>query len=89
MLVTASTMSRLPADGGSRSSTVRLLAELMEEFVSGSDRSMAHVDRIEGILIEHFQDSDLFEALSPVVASYRPGGGDHLLDEEALASKFK
>ncbi len=71
------------------SATVNLLAELMEVFVSGRDRSMAHVDRIEGLLIEHFQDSELFEELSPAVASYRPGGGEHLLDEEALASAFR
>ena len=69
--------------------SVNLLVDLMEAFVSGRDRSMAHVDRIEGLLIEHFQDSELFEELSPAVASYRPGGGDHLLDEEDLASEFR
>lgn len=65
------------------------LAELMEVFVSGRDRSMAHVDRIEGLLIERLQDSELFEELSPAVALYRPGGGEHLFDEEALASEFR
>lgn len=71
------------------SATLKLLADLMETFVSGRDRSMAHVDRIEGLLIEHFQDSELFEELSPAVASYRPGGGEYLIDEDSLASEFR
>jgi hypothetical protein len=68
---------------------VNLLAGLMDDFISGRDRSMRHVDRIESVLIEHFLESELYEDLSPAVASYRPGGGEHLLDEEALATEFR
>jgi hypothetical protein len=71
------------------SEAVKLLADLLQAFVSGSDRSMALVDRVEQVLIERFQDSELYEELSPAVASYRPGGGDHLVDEEALAAEFR
>jgi hypothetical protein len=71
------------------SAAVQLLADLMETFVRGGDRSMALVDRIEGLLIQCFQDSELYEELSPAVASYPPGGGDHLFDEEALAAEFR
>lgn len=62
---------------------------LMRTFVSGADRSLAHVNRIEGLLIEFFQDSELYDELSTVVASYSPGGGEHLYDEEAAAAEFR
>jgi hypothetical protein len=71
------------------SAAVQLLADLMETFARGGDRSMALVDRIEGLLIQRFQDGELYEELSPAVASYRSGGGDHLFDEEALAAEFR
>jgi hypothetical protein len=67
----------------------RLLAYLMEEFLSGRDRSLALVDRIEGIIIEDFRTCDLFEDLLTAVASYEPFGGEHYYDEEALATEFR
>lgn len=71
------------------SATLKVLVQMMEQFICGSDQSMAHVDLIEALLIERFRDSELFEELSPAVASYRPGGGEHLLDENALAIEFR
>jgi hypothetical protein len=68
---------------------IQVLTELMEAFIAGRDRSMKHVDRIEGILIKRFRGTELFEELSPAVASYRPGGGQHYYDEEQLALQFE
>lgn len=59
----------------------------LERFVNGRDRSVewaktaeSLIDDLGGIggLLENFQDD---------LAFYRPGGGDHLLDEIAMKTR--
>jgi hypothetical protein len=66
------------------------LIETINVFISGRDRSQAHVDRIEGLLIEHFMDTDLYEELATYLASYSPirGGEKHLYSEDELAREL-
>lgn len=65
------------------------LIVMLERFVSGADRSRTFVNAIEGVLITRFSDrNEIFEGLSLPVASYRPGDGESLYDEEALARVF-
>ena len=69
--------------------SVKVLVDLMETFLDGQDRSMAFADRVQGVLIDYFRGSELFEELSESIALYQPGGGDHLLDENELATEFR
>lgn len=65
------------------------LARMIKRFLSGEDRSLAHVNRMEGLLVDRFIDTPLYEELSPPLAMYRPGGGDHLYNEEELAGELR
>ena len=60
------------------------LKQMLESFVKGSDRSLRHANEIEGMLLKHFAEDDGFEDLLVALASYRPGGGDHLYDETSI-----
>ena len=64
------------------------LRELLRLFIDRKDTSLKLANRIEGILILRYADTDLFEKLSVPLASYRPGGGEHLYDEDALIKEF-
>lgn len=65
-----------------------LLANLLQKFISGEDRSEACVDRIGDVLVEFFQDSEIYEELAGPVSMFARGGGKYLLDEQALAKEF-
>ena len=67
---------------------MELLAGLLEKFLSGEDRSAACVDRIGEVLVEYFQESELYEELSGPVSMFRPGGGEYLYDEDMLSKEF-
>jgi hypothetical protein len=67
----------------------RRLVELVDRFLSGADRSMALVNEIEGLLIEHFGDTDLFEELTEPLALYRPGEGAQYVGEEEMAGLLR
>jgi hypothetical protein len=65
------------------------LEEMIQGFLNGADRSLTYVHQIEGLLIEEFADTELFEELSPYLAMYRPGGGEQLYNEEQLARELR
>jgi hypothetical protein len=67
----------------------RELCDLIARFVSGEDRSIALVQEIEGLLIEEFLDSEIFEQLTEVLALYQPGGTAPYVGEEELASELR
>jgi hypothetical protein len=60
------------------------LEEMLVSFVDGTDRSLRFANEIEGVLLDHFRDDEAFEDLLIALASYRPGGGDYLYDEDSL-----
>jgi hypothetical protein len=66
-----------------------LLFELMQRFVSGRDRSMALAAEIEVSLAEVFGEQEPFPDLSLALASYRPGGGEYLYNEEQIVIRMK
>jgi len=61
------------------------LVTLMERFVSGQDRSLAIAGEIEVGLEQVFADEEPFADLALALASYRPGGGEYLYDEQRIA----
>jgi hypothetical protein len=69
--------------------TKESLLELMEAFVRGNDRSLDLAGKIEVGLEDLFNDQAPFSDLSLALASYRPGGGPYLYDEEQISSMMK
>jgi hypothetical protein len=60
---------------------------MLDAFIEGQDRSLALAGRLEVAIDEAFPDDTECQDLVLALASYRPGGGDHLYDEEAIATK--
>lgn len=69
--------------GRSEMTNKNMLLELMQRFMSG-DRSMALAGEIEVGLAELFGDREPFADLSLMLASYRPGGGEYLYEEQQI-----
>jgi hypothetical protein len=61
---------------------------MANRFLSGEDQSIGLAGEIEGLVLEEFGDAPFFDNLSLSLSLYRPGGGDHLDDEAALASEL-
>ncbi|CAM4025114.1 hypothetical protein G3260_004431 [Streptomyces albus] len=51
------------------------LLELVDAFIEGKDQSMRLVNEIEGILVDHYLETSVFEELTEPLALYRPGCG--------------
>jgi hypothetical protein len=63
------------------------LCRKLELFIRGSDRSDRSLDlvgEIEDELRELYGDEEPYATVALALASYRPGGGDHLYDETAI-----
>jgi hypothetical protein len=65
----------------SRTEQIDRVVALLQRFVSGEDRSKQFAGELEGELDATFPDDARFEDLVLALASYQPGGGDHLYDE--------
>lgn len=60
----------------------RQLRELMERFLRGEDRSVRFTNQIEAFMSEKFRRTDIYEELMEDLATYSPGGGEFLIDED-------
>ncbi|MGD2093244.1 MAG: hypothetical protein PVH61_44195 [Candidatus Aminicenantes bacterium] len=60
------------------------LCMLLETFINGENRSLNFAGEIESAFAETFPDDERFEDLMYMLASYRPGGGEFLYNEEQL-----
>jgi hypothetical protein len=63
------------------------IGRMLDDFIEGHDRSMALAGRLEVAIDEAFPDDNECQDLVLALASYRPGGGDQLYDEKAIATK--
>jgi|HubBroStandDraft_6_1064221.scaffolds.fasta_scaffold179995_2 hypothetical protein len=61
----------------------------MERFLRGEDRSVRFTNQIETFMSENFGGTDIYEELIEDLATYSPGGGEFLMDEDRLANKFE
>jgi hypothetical protein len=61
------------------------LVDMMEKFVLGGDRSLAYANQMEALTVGPLRGDRRLEDFQGALAAYRPGGGDFLLDEEALS----
>ncbi len=62
---------------------------LMGRFLSEEDQSIELTGEIGGLLLEEFREAPFFDDLMLSLSLYRPGGGDHLDDEAALAYELR
>jgi hypothetical protein len=60
---------------------------LLRRFISGEDRSSQMAGEIESAIASAFPDDERFEDFLHALASYRPGGGAFLYNEEAMMTK--
>ena len=60
------------------------LTERIQRFVDGTDVSVESVALIEAGLDDAFPDNDWMSEKVLMLASYRPGGGESLYDEQQV-----
>lgn len=63
---------------------IQTIIEMLNKFISREDCSMEIAGKIEVALDELFPDNDEIQDFVTCFASYRPGGGDYLYDEESM-----
>ena len=66
---------------------IEILANKLEDFISGKDRTLTIAGEIEVALDRLFSDDDEIQDFVTCFASYGPGGGEYLYDEKAMAKK--
>lgn len=59
----------------------------LTKFVDGHDRSVGWAKVAESLIDDFGKVDELLEAFRDDLAFYRPGGGDHLLDEVAMTTR--
>ena len=62
---------------------------MMEAFIRGDDRSLNFVNRLENVLTDSFRNEPMYEELAGALATYTPGGGEFLINEEELARELR
>jgi len=62
---------------------------MMESFIRGDDRSLNFVNKLEDLLRTSFRSEPIYEELAGYLATYTPGGGRSLIDEEDLARQLR
>ncbi len=60
---------------------MQAVRKMLRLFMEGGDRSVAAARHLEGALAALFGDDPRFEDLLHALASYQPGGGEFLFDE--------
>jgi len=61
----------------------------MKAFIRGDDRSLNFVNRLERVLRDSFRGEPIYDELSYYLATYSPGGGQFLIDEDELARELQ
>jgi hypothetical protein len=65
------------------------LCDLMERFIRGDERGLQIAGEIEVGLDDHFGEEEPYADLSLTLASYLPGGGEHLFDEAEIVPMMR
>ena len=64
------------------------IIELIDKFISKQNVSIAHANAIEVAIGDEFPDDEYMQDVVEILASYRPGGGDYLYDEQTVINKL-
>jgi len=65
------------------------LVNLVDRFLSGADRSKALAAEIEGLLLEEFEDTELFEELIEPLSLYGSQEGPQYWTADELAELLR
>ncbi|OGO79462.1 MAG: hypothetical protein A2Y23_07100 [Clostridiales bacterium GWB2_37_7] len=68
---------------------IETLIQMLNKFISREDCSMEIAGKIEVALDELFPDDDDIQDFITCFASYRPGGGEYLYDENSMIKECK
>ena len=71
------------------SGSLSMLRALITDFVTGGDQSVDRAWAIERYVAQFFPGTKLWEHLSGLLATYRPEGGEHLLDKAGLVRELR
>lgn len=66
-----------------------IVIALIEKFISGEDYSISLSNAIEVAIDDAFPDDELMQDTVLMLASYRPGGGEYLYNEEQIKERLK
>jgi hypothetical protein len=64
------------------------LIVLIDKFVNGEDVSVNSAKAIEAALDDAFADDEKMQDIVQMLASYRPGGGSYLFDENQVSREL-
>ena len=64
------------------------LLDLVNRFISGEDCSIAVANEIEVEIDDAFPEDEFMQDTVLMLASYRPGGGEYLYDEETIKDRL-
>ncbi len=65
------------------------ITQLLADFIDGKNRSITAAGQIEVAIDDRFPDDEEVADVVLALASYRPGGGDYLYDEQAIVRQCK
>lgn len=65
------------------------IVKLISRFLTGQERSLKIAGEIEGAIAQAFPGDERFEDVLDALASYQPGGGLFLYDENAMIKKLE
>ena len=65
------------------------LQRLVDAFISGEDCSLATANTIEVALDSGWPENEEIQGIVELLAVYRPGGGDWLVDAEEIRQALK
>jgi hypothetical protein len=67
---------------------IEAISRLALPFLTGADVSIAAANRIEAFLSDTFPDDDHVQETCDLLAVYRPGGGEFLVDTAAVSERL-
>ena len=65
------------------------LKSRIDRFICREDVSIANANEIEVAIDDQFPEDDFMQDTVEMLASYRPGGGDYLYDEDRMILRLK
>ena len=65
------------------------ITSLLQRFLSGQDRSVGLAGELETAIATLYPEHEDWEEFLHALASYKPGGGPYLYDEEAMLPKCR
>lgn len=66
-----------------------VILKLIDGFIDGTDTSLKSANEIEAWIDDEFPNDDYMQETMEMLACYRPGGGDWMLDEVVIQKRLR